>query len=151
MSKRARRWLRAGGAVGFAALGWALWVNRRLFLVNDVTTGESAEYPHLRSRVYYADADDALAVAERCVRNMARWRVVYTDAESDVLEAEVETPVGNFLDDVTVQVAPLAHGQTRVTIRSRSRLGGGDLGQNAAHIKELQEAMDAHLTNDAAI
>jgi uncharacterized protein (DUF1499 family) len=150
MRKNAKRWLVAGSVAGAAALGYAAWSNRRLFLVNDVTTGESAAYPHLRSRVYYADAATALAAAEQSIRNLARWRVVFIDGENDALEAEAETPVGNFLDDVTVYVQPLGHGQARVTIRSRSRLGRGDLGQNALHIRELQDAMDIRLTADAA-
>lgn len=150
MRKKAKRWLVAGGVAGAAALGYAAWSNRRLFLVNDITTGESAAYPHLRSRVYYADLSTALVAAEQSIRNMTGWRVVYVDAENDALEAEAETPVGNFLDDVTVYCTPLGHGQTRVTIRSRSRIGRGDLGQNALHIRELQDAMDARLTADAA-
>ncbi len=150
MGKTAKRWLLAGGITGTAALGYAAWANRRLFLVNDVTTGESAEYPHLRSRVYYAEPSAALAAAEQAMRVLPRWRVVFVDGENDALEAEVETPVGRFLDDVTVYCIGLGHGQTRVTVRSRSRIGRGDLGQNAQHIRELQDAMDARLTGDAA-
>jgi uncharacterized protein (DUF1499 family) len=150
MGKNAKRWLIAGGVAGMAGLSYAAWSNRRLFLVNDVTTGESDAYPHLLSRVYYTDAQTALTAAEQSIRNMPHWRVVYVDSENDSVEAEVETTVGYFLDDVTVYCIPRGHGQTRVTIRSRSRLGRGDLGQNAVHIRELQDAMDARLTVDAA-
>jgi uncharacterized protein (DUF1499 family) len=44
----------------------------------------------------------------------------------------------------------LGHSQVRVTIRSRSRNGYGDLGRNAAHICQLQAAMDDRLNADAA-
>ena len=150
MSRTAKTLLIAGGVGAAAAVGYLGWTNRRLFVVNDVTTGESDAYPRLRSRVYYADVDRVLAAAEQAVRTLPRWRVVFVDSENDALEAEVESAVGRFLDDVTLYAIPLGHGQTRVTIRSRSRVGRGDLGQNAIHIRELQDAMDARLTGDAA-
>ncbi len=144
-----KRWI-ALGSLAAAGAGYAAWANKRLFLVSDVTTGESAAYPHLRSRVYYAEPAAALAAAQQAIRSLPRWRVVFADTDNDAVEAEAETLVGGFLDDVTVYAVPLGHGQTRVTIRSRSRVGGGDLGQNAAHIRELQQAMDERLTGDAA-
>ncbi len=146
MGIKQKQLLIAGSSLAaFGALGFVTWSNRRLFLINDVTTGESAAYPNLHSRVYAAEPAAVLAAAEQAVRSLPRWRVVYIDAENDALEAEVETVVGRFLDDVTVYVIPLDSGQTRVTIRSRSRIGRGDLGQNALHIGELQTAMDARL------
>lgn len=150
MSKNRKRWLVFGGLAATAALGYAGWANRRLFLVNDITTGESAAYPSLRSRVYYGDPPTVAAAAEQAIRSLPHWRVVFHDTENEALEAEVETPVGHFLDDVTIYAVPLTHGQTRVLIRSRSRVGRGDLGQNAAHIRELQAAMDRRLNADAA-
>ena len=150
MTRTAKRWLWAGSLAGIGLGGYALWRNRALFLVNDVTTGESAAYPSLLSRVYYADAAAALAAAQGAVRSLERWRVVLTDTDNDALEAEAETPVGGLLDDVTVYAVALGHGQTRAIIRSRSRAGRGDLGQNAHHIRELQAAMDVRLTKDAA-
>lgn len=150
MGKNGKRWLILGGLAAVAALGYAGWTNRRLFVVNDITTGESALYPRLRSRVYYADAPAVVAAAEQAVRSLPRWQVVRRDAENDALEAEAETPIGHFIDDVTIYAVPLGHGQTRAIIRSRSRLGRGDLGQNAVHIRELQAAMDRRLNADAA-
>lgn len=144
-----KRWIACGIAAGLGVGAWA-WINRRLFLVNDVTTGESSAYPALRSRVYYAEPAAVLTAAQQAIRGMARWRVVYTDTDNDALEAEAETLVGGFLDDVTLYAIALGHGQTRVTVRSRSRVGGGDLGQNAVHIRELQQAMDDRLTGNAA-
>lgn len=149
MATYKKRWLALGG-LAVAGAGYALWVNKRLFVVNDVTTGESAAYPHLRSRVYYAEPRAVLAAAQQAIRTLPRWRVVFVDMENDALEAEAETLVGHFLDDVTLYAVGLGHGQTRATLRSRSRVGGGDLGQNAVHIRELQAAMDDRMTGSAA-
>ncbi|MDQ2799936.1 MAG: DUF1499 domain-containing protein [Armatimonadota bacterium] len=143
-------WKIAAGSLAGAALGYWGWTNRRRFFVNDITTGESAAYPELRSRVYYADVAHAMAAGEQALRRLPRWKEVSRDTENDALEAEVRTPLGPFTDDVTIYFFPLGHGQTRVTIRSRSRVGPCDLGQNAAHIRELQGAMDDRLNADAA-
>ena len=150
MSKRQKQWMIFGGTLTGLVAGCAAWVNRRLFTVNDITTGESAAYPELRSRVYYATVERVMTTAEQAIRGLPRWRVVYVDTENDALEAEVETLAGRFLDDLTLYALPLGHGQTRAIIRSRSRVGRGDLGQNALHIRELQAAMDTRLNADAA-
>ena len=139
------------GGLAALALGCVGWANRRLFTVNDITTGESVAYPELRSRVYYAAPDQVLTAAEQAVRALPRWQVVRVEPGNQALDAEVTTPLGGFTDDVTVYLTPLGGGQTRAIIHSHSRVGKGDLGQNAAHIRELQAAMDARLTTDAAI
>jgi len=150
MSKNGKPWAITAGALSVAALGGWGWANRRRLFVSDITTGESAAYPKLRSRVYYAEVAQAMAAGEQALRRLPRWKLVARDTENDVLEAEARTPIGPFTDDVTVYFFPLGHGQTRVTIRSRSRRGRGDLGQNAAHIRELQGAMDDRLNAGAA-
>lgn len=143
-------WKVLGGGLFALAVSYWGWTNRRRLFVNDVTTGESAAYPALRSRVYYAEVAAAMTAAEQALRRLPRWTLVTRDSENDALEAEVRTPILSFTDDVTVYLFSLGHGQTRVTIRSRSRLGRGDWGQNAAHIRELQSAMDDRLNAGAA-
>ncbi len=142
-SQKVGIWLGVGAAAGYFG-----WVNRRLFLVHDVTTGESAAYPALRSRVYYAEMSRAMAAAEQALSRLPGWTQVSRDAENDILEASVKTALGT--DDVTVYFFALGHSQIRVTIRSRARSGLGDLGRNAAHITQLQTAMDDRLNADAA-
>ena len=148
MTSTAKRWIWAASVAGLGAGGYALWRNRALFLVNDVTTGESLAYPSLLSRVYYADPAAVLEAARGAVRSLERWRVVLLDTDNDAMEAEAYSPFGP--DDVTVYAVALGHGQTRAIIRARSRSGRGDLGHNAGHIRDLQAAMDARLTKDAA-
>lgn len=145
-----RQWQIAGASLVVGAAGYWGWTNRRRLLVHDITTGENAAYPELRSRVYYAELDRTLTVAEQAIRRLPRWRLVLRDTENDALEAEVRSPLGPFTDDVTVYVLPLGHGQTRVIIRSRSRVGQGDLGRNAGHVRQLQQAMDDRLNAGAA-
>ena len=128
--------------------GYWGWTNRRLFIVHDVTTGESAAYPALRSRVYYAEISQAMAAGEQAISQLPGWEMVSRDAENDILEATVKSALGT--DDVTVYFFTLGHGQLRMTLRSRTRNEWGDLGRNAAHILQLQGAMDDRLNADAA-
>jgi uncharacterized protein (DUF1499 family) len=151
MDKNTKNWISLTGFIAGLAAGYLLWKNRRLFFVADVTSGESLDYPELLSRVYYGESEAILTAAEQGVRKLPRWRVVHRDSESGTVDAEAETRIGNQLDDVTVYVEEIGGNQCRVTIRSRSRQGRGDLGQNAQHIRELQNAMDDLLTRNAAI
>jgi uncharacterized protein (DUF1499 family) len=59
------------------------------------------------------------------------------------IQASHATLVG-FRDDVTVKIRR-ERGRTVVSIRSRSRTGAWDFGQNARNIRELQAALDAGL------
>jgi len=145
MSKARTGWIWLGA--GLAAAYWG-WSNRRLFTISDITTGESAAYPTLRSRVYYADISRAMAAAEKALTRLPGWEMLSRDAENDILEAAMSSGLGT--DDVTAYFFDLGHGQTRVTLRSRSRADFGDFGRNAAHIRQLQTAMDARLNTEAA-
>ena len=145
MSKTQRGLIWLGLTLAGAYWGWT---NRRLFVAHDVTTGESAAYPALRSRVYYAEISRAMAAGEQAISRMPGWEMVSRDAENDILEASVKSALGT--DDVTVYFFALGHGQVRTTIRSRTRSEWGDLGRNAAHILQLQTAMDDRLNTDAA-
>jgi uncharacterized protein (DUF1499 family) len=119
-----------------------LLVPRAWWSVNDVTTGQSAAYPGLRPRVYPVAPDVAWEVARETIGRMRRWRVVKEDRAGLRLEAELRTALLGFTDDITVSVEEAEGGGSRVMIRSRSRVGKGDLGENARSIRALQREMD---------
>jgi uncharacterized protein (DUF1499 family) len=145
MTKKSRRY--GGVALLLAALSFCA-VERRWFTTNDVTTGHTPEYPELQPRIYAADLNATRQAAEAACASLRRWRIVSTP-DAPELHAEVRTALFGFVDDVTVRFEPLpsfaAPAPTRVLIRSRSRVGKGDLGENARHIRALQAAMDARL------
>ena len=74
-----------------------------------------------------------------------RWKVVRSDRAARRVDVEVRTALFGFVDDLTATVEPAGDG-SRVIIRSRSRVGRGDLGENARHIKALQRRMDRMLS-----
>lgn len=134
-----------GFSIAAAALFFgAAWVyaNRRLFLVNDVTTGQSFAYPELRAHVYSGTLESVAQAAEAAIISLNRWRLIFNDLEKNVLYAEVEAPIGGFLSEVTITFSPLGARHVRTVIRSTSKVGRGDLGENARNIRQAQEAMD---------
>lgn len=132
---------------GAAAAALLTLPPRAWFTTNDVSTDHAPGYPDLHDRVYAASLAQALAAAESVCRALPRWTVTKTDSANKEIVAQVRTALGGFTDDVTVTVTPAGPAGThaRVTIRSRSRVGRVDLGENARHIRALQKAMDARL------
>jgi uncharacterized protein (DUF1499 family) len=61
-----------------------------------------------------------------------------------VVSAVHETRVFRFKDDVTVTIRRKG-GKTVVSVRSKSRIGEWDFGQNARNIRDLFQALDAEL------
>ncbi len=147
MNKTQRGWVWLGLALAAACWGWK---NRRLVTAGDVTTGESAAYPALRSRVYYAETGRAMAAAEQALSRLPGWALASKDAENEIIEASAKSAFSLAADDVTIYFFALGHGQVRVTVRARTRSGAGDFGRNAAHIRQLQAAMDDRLNAGAA-
>lgn len=72
----------------------------------------------------------ALAAAEAM-----GWLIVDTDPQAGRIEATATTPLFGFKDDVVIRLSA-DNGQTRVDMRSASRVGRSDLGANAQRIRD---------------
>jgi uncharacterized protein (DUF1499 family) len=70
------------------------------------------------------------------------WDLVASDPASGRIEATDTTFWFGFKDDVVVRVTPQANG-SRIDVRSLSRVGGGDIGANAARIRKYLAAIKA--------
>ena len=84
---------------------------------------------------------DALARTERAARALG-WTVVASDPSQLRLEATATTFWFRFTDDVVVRIRPEGAG-SRLDIRSKSRVGRGDLGANARRIPRLRRRSSA--------
>jgi uncharacterized protein (DUF1499 family) len=60
------------------------------------------------------------------------------------VQAVATTRVLRFKDDVSIRIRREA-GKTRVSVRSRSRMGTMDFGQNARNVRELLAALDQEM------
>ena len=68
------------------------------------------------------------------------WDIVAAERAEGRIEATATTPWWGFRDDVVIRVAP-ASGIARVDVRSVSRVGRGDVGANAARVREYIELL----------
>ena len=81
-------------------------------------------------------------VLERCreAAESLSWTVTLVDVTALRIEAYDTTSVFRFVDDIVVRVRPSSTGSV-VDLRSNSRVGGGDLGANAARIMAFLELL----------
>jgi uncharacterized protein (DUF1499 family) len=139
-----------GALVVVAAILLAVWP-----WINVVETGQTQEYPDLLPRHYRAGSERIFEAALQAVRRLSRWTLITSRPEAGEIQAEARTTVLRFVDDVRIQVQPTAtasggdlQARTVVRVRSASRVGRADFGQNARNIREFFGALDRQLENE---
>jgi uncharacterized protein (DUF1499 family) len=113
---------------------------------DSVATLQRQGYPDLKPFETAAAPGAAYHAALAAARGMG-WEVVAADSAAGRVEATATTRWFGFKDDVVVRVRPAAGGAagSRVDVRSLSRVGGSDVGTNAARIREYLGALKAAL------
>ncbi len=127
--------LAAGIAALLLGLGLAT-VPRAWWTLNDVTTGATPEYPDVQPLESKRPPGEVFDAVRGVLAVRPRTRVVAADSAAGRIEAEATTRLFRFVDDLTVRVEPAGTG-SRLLVRSRSRVGRGDLGQNARTIRDI--------------
>ncbi len=89
---------------------------------------------------------DAFVEAEAVALDLG-WTVIHSNLGQGLLEAEAESGLFRFVDDVVVRLRPTVQGGTRLDLRSTSRVGVSDLGANAARIRSFEAALRSRLAN----
>ncbi len=127
------RWV--GVAVLVLGAAWAVTAWPRL---NDVETGRTPEYPDLQVRTYCGVAGAGGGGPAGCPRRPAPLDRggLRPGPGGTVVTAVHQTRLFRFEDDVTVRIRRQG-GATEVSVRSQSRIGGWDFGQNARNVREL--------------
>jgi uncharacterized protein (DUF1499 family) len=110
---------------------------------SEVAAQQQRAYPDIQPVVLRASSTEAFDRALSAVREMG-WEVVASDREAGRIEAVDTTFWFGFKDDVVIRVAENAPGGgTRVDVRSKSRVGVGDVGTNARRIRQLLDRLQA--------
>ena len=119
---------------------------KRSLVHNVADTRDSEWYPDLKPRRYEAGLGEVFEAVRRVVEGRERWEVVEASADEreGTVEAEVETKWAGFVDDLSVELSVEAD-EVVVHARSASRVGKGDLGQNARTIRELFGRLDGEI------
>lgn len=114
-----------------------------------VAAQQRAAYPDIVTQVFTSDKSKAFAAAENALRSMS-LKVVAANAAEGRIEATHTSFFFGFKDDVVVRVVA-DDSTTRVDIRSKSRLGRSDLGQNARRVRTFIQKLRTDLLNTPAL
>ena len=95
---------------------------------------QKAGYPDLAPLLLPEAPEAVFPRAEAAARAMG-WEIVAVDAAAGRIEATDTVPWWGFKDDVVIRLTAEGTG-TRVDVRSKSRVGQGDLGVNAKRISD---------------
>jgi hypothetical protein len=111
-------------------------------------------YPDLRTYVIDRPAEEAFELVEEAVRRL-RWRVASAQPPSQrsarvgTLEATDQTLVIGFTDDIAIRVDGIGR-RSRIDVRSASRYGEHDLGQNAQRVRRFLTELQARVDTTAS-
>ena len=114
--------------------------------LNLVETGRTPEYPDLQPREYAASEQAVTEALKAAASRLSRFAFVGAGRGPGGSEVQyvASTPVLRFKDDVNVRIRREG-GKTKVTVRSKSRTGKIDFGQNARNVRELLAALDQQM------
>lgn len=105
----------------------------------DVPAAQRAAYPDIGPERLPMPPAQAFELADRAAREMG-WEIVASVPSEGRIEATDTTGYFGFKDDVAIRVRAEA-GQSRVDVRSKSRVGVGDVGANAARIRKYLDEL----------
>jgi uncharacterized protein (DUF1499 family) len=115
--------------------------NTTVYAGEKIASQQRAAYPDLQPYEMNVPPARAFERALAAVRTMG-WDLVAAEASNGRIEATDTTRWFRFKDDVIVRIRPSGTG-SRVDVRSLSRVGGGDVGTNAARIRAYLDVLKA--------
>jgi uncharacterized protein (DUF1499 family) len=138
-----RTFLKAMLVAALLGGAWAFFHWPRL---SEVETGRTPEYPELRVRDFMAGEGKIAKAARATVERLPRWTFVAEGRGpgGSEIQAVARTRILRLEDDVTIRIRREG-GRTRVSVRSKSRSGSADFGQNARNIRLFLSELDREL------
>ena len=109
----------------------------------EVADLQQKAYPDLASLTTRAPSEKVFEAAKAAVASMG-LQLADADAAQGRIEANQTSLLYGFTDDMVVRIAMGADG-TKVDVRSKSRVGRSDLGQNAKRIRVFLLRLKANL------
>ncbi|MEZ5345130.1 MAG: DUF1499 domain-containing protein [Pyrinomonadaceae bacterium] len=125
-------------------------IGRTFYPDNIAQTSADGGEKGLKTRFYKTDLNTAVKAVSDVVPTLSTygsgWKLVGTnlgkgDAASTI---KAEVPVVVFTDDLEVTVKS-TEDRVQVDVRSQSRIGKSDFGENARHVRKILEALDEKL------
>lgn len=108
-------------------------------------TAQERAYPTLKTIVLENEPEEAFQIVAKAVKTL-KWRVIEEVRPDDRrgigrIEAIEESRLMRFRDDITIRFR-WTGSETRIDVRSASRIGRHDLGANAARIQRLVQEVN---------
>lgn len=94
-------------------------------------------YPQLKPLEFSIPVKELFQIVLQNVKKTS-WTIVNVDLQKNLIEATATTGLFHFHDDVVIQVRPSQKGSS-LNMRSKSRVGKGDLGTNARRIRNFYQ------------
>lgn len=129
----------------------ALMIVGRVFYPDNVAETTPDGHPKgLVTRYYTADPEQAEAAVREIIPTMTTWGAHWKLVDPGVREGnqiviKAEVPVVIFTDDLTVTITYSGE-SARVNVRSASRVGKSDFGENRRHVAQFLDALDQKLS-----
>lgn len=102
-------------------------------------------YPDLKPLEIELDRKAVLQAALELAQRMRGWTVTQAEKEAGLIQGFAVTAVFRFTDDFAIRVREGEGGGTQVDMRSKSRVGVGDLGANAKRIRSFFKLLEREL------
>lgn len=115
--------------------------NPPMYFAAEVGPVQAKAYPDLGTIVIQAPADQVFEKAVETARTLG-WEIIAAVPAEGRIEATATTPWIGFKDDVVIRIVS-AGTETRVDLRSKSRVGRGDAGMNAKRIRAFRDRLTA--------
>jgi len=110
-------------------------VNPPDYAGSEVAVQQRRAYPDIQPLVLRATATEAFDRVLSAVRDLG-WDLVANDLAAGRIEAIDTTFWFGFKDDVVIRITEV-EGSARIDVRSKSRIGVGDIGTNARRVRTL--------------
>jgi uncharacterized protein (DUF1499 family) len=110
---------------------------------DDTAAAQRNAFPDLQTLALAAPPDTVYAAAERVAQDLG-WEIVARDTARGMIEATDTTSWFRFKDDVVIRVTA-RDGGSAVDVRSKSRVGRGDMGTNAQRIRLFLDRLEASI------
>jgi uncharacterized protein (DUF1499 family) len=108
---------------------------------------QRAAYPDIKTHTTALPPVDLFDIVLDAARAQ-KWRIVTSDPAKGRIDAEAASFWYGVTDDIVVRVRPLPDGSgSAVDVRSCARIGDGDMGANANHVRRFLADLDARLAN----
>ena len=112
---------------------------------NIAETSENNENAELKTRIYAADLPTVFETVKKIIPTLStygsNWKLTGAEIKSDKAVVKTEVPVVVFTDDLILNMKQ-SDGKTKVDVRSNSRVGQSDFGENRRHVLQILNGLD---------